>query len=116
MRKWTDNSRRKIEDCLNLFVEALYEEALKRKEIRKARKIEDKQMKAEFKKREEQARQRQIELEKINKLEKMALEWNKRQMISAFLADVEKKDAERLSSDKEFREWFEWARSYANSK
>ncbi len=115
---WKDTKTKTLEEKLNSFIVGLYEEYKERKDRKlywenERRKDEEKRVQLE-----ELHRKRQIELEKIQTLEKDASNWHKSQLIRAYIKEKERVFSEEKIgnlSGNEFKNWLNWAKNHADS-
>ncbi len=110
VKAWRDGKRRRVEDCLNLFLVELYVEAVTSRDNR------IRWAKEERARWEEQRRQREVQ-EQRARLEAQSAAWAKAEEIRSFVAAA-REDALRrhgeIDDDSEFARWLTWAKEQAD--
>ncbi|MEQ8789938.1 MAG: hypothetical protein RIC55_26825 [Pirellulaceae bacterium] len=116
-RKWNDGKARRVENCLNSFIAAVY---LASEDIKTARREEEEwQRKWEEKERlrkEAEERQRQEEA-RIKDLDAKLVEWTKARDIRALVDAVRTRaelNGEEISPDSDLAQWLAWAEQRAD--
>lgn len=110
--EWRDGKRNKVEDLIDNFIDGLHAAVAREKEIQKR----NDEWRKEQVKREEAERLKALEQERIDNLEKDAINWQRGQMIHAYVeaviaAYIQKNG--KVQPGSEFDQWKTWASSQA---
>jgi len=114
---WKDGKKQRLEDQLNDFIVGLYDEY----KVRKDRKIyweREKLAEQERCRRQEELQEKlEIERNKIQKLERDALNWQKSQIIRAYTEASKKAYIDKngeIKPGNEFEQWVTWANQHVD--
>ena len=111
-KNWTDREKRKLEDCLDEFIDGL-KAAAAHSQIKIAEQRETERMRQEIEEQKRMAAElRANELAKLEELERRAALWRRSQLIKQYI-DAMEASIHGAKSDNEaadFREYITWAR------
>lgn len=115
--EWKDGERKKLEECLDSFINGLILAAEKQKANRLKREQEKREWEENERRGEEERRIRQQEQALIDKLEKEAMEWHRSKIIRSYIeaataAYIQKNG--KVESGSEFDKWKTWAGQQAD--
>lgn len=111
-RQWKDGKSRKVEDCLNSFIQGLYRVALDEKANRERIEREKETDRERYRQEEALQKQREEEAARLKALENDAGSWHKSRIVRDF---IEAKKNEYLKSHgnieagSDFEKWLAWA-------
>lgn len=112
--EWVETQKIKIGQLIPIFVGAVVAAGPILEEMKREREEQQKRYRDEEARRYEARRLREIDEKRWNKFREYAVNWDERQTLLTFLAEIEARlenEAEATVSDRTLAEWVEWAKA-----